>query len=195
MINKIKLNKENAFIIILAGILCMVIVWPEPNDSAKQTDSEQFAGSTMINDRNDFNTTEQTLVVYIENQEKRLTDILSQMEGVGDVQVMIRASASKEYVVEKDVTLSNNSILETDSEGGTRQSNETNRSELSIYTKDSSGKDIPWVIKEMEPEIEGVLVAAVGGDQEQVAQEITQAVQVLFDIPVHKIKVVKMKGK
>ena len=117
MINKIKLNKENAFIIILAGILCMVIVWPEPNDSAKQTDSEQFAGSTMINDRNDFNTTEQTLVVYIENQEKRLTDILSQMEGVGDVQVMIRASASKEYVVEKDVTLSNNSILETDSEG------------------------------------------------------------------------------
>lgn len=195
MINKIKLNKENAFIIILAGILCMVIVWPEPNDSAKQTDSEQFAGSTMINDRNDFNTTEQTLIVYIENQEKRLTDILSQMEGVGDVQVMIRASASKEYVVEKDVTLSNNSILETDSEGGTRQSNETNRSELSIYTKDSSGKDIPWVIKEMEPEIEGVLVAAVGGDQEQVAQEITQAVQVLFDIPVHKIKVVKMKGK
>ena len=195
MINKIKLNKENAFIIILVGILCMVIVWPEPNDSAKQTDSEQFAGSTMINDRNDFNITEQTLIVYIENQEKRLTDILSQMEGVGDVQVMIRASASKEYVVEKDVTLSNNSILETDSEGGTRQSNETNRSELSIYTKDSSGKDIPWVIKEMEPEIEGVLVAAVGGDQEQVAQEITQAVQVLFDIPVHKIKVVKMKGK
>jgi len=195
MRNKIKLNKENAFIIILAGILCMVIVWPESNNSTKQIDSEQFDGNSMTSNRNDRDITENTLNVYIENQEKRLTDILSQMEGVGEVQVMIRASASKEYVVEKDVTLSNNSILETDSEGGTRQSNETNRSELSIYTKDSSGKDIPWVIKEMEPEIEGVLVAAVGGDQEQVAQEITQAVQVLFDIPVHKIKVVKMKGK
>lgn len=195
MKNKIKLNKENAFIIILAGILCLVVVWPESKKSTDQIDSEQFSGNSMINNTNAIAGTENVLNFYIENQEKRLTDILRQMEGVGDVQVMIRASASKEYVVEKDVTLSTNSIMETDSEGGTRQSNETNRSELSIYTKDSSGKDIPWVIKEMEPEIEGVLVAAVGGDQEQVAQEITQAVQVLFDIPVHKIKVVKMKGK
>ena len=51
------------------------------------------------------------------------------------------------------------------------------------------------MIKEMEPEIEGVLVAAEGGDNENVANEITQAVQVLFNIPVHKIKVVKMKGE
>ena len=51
------------------------------------------------------------------------------------------------------------------------------------------------IVKEMEPEIEGVLIAAQGGDQNQVAGEITQAVQVLFDIPVHKIKVVKMKDQ
>ena len=38
-------------------------------------------------------------------------------------------------------------------------------------------------------------MAAEGGGNEAVAGEITQAVQVLFNIPVHKIKVVKMKGE
>ena len=91
------------------------------------------------------------------------------------------------------ITATNSTVLETDSQGGTRQSQDSQKSETSLYTKDSSGNDVPWVIKELEPEIEGVLVAASGGDQEQVVREITQAVQVLFDIPVHKIKVVKMK--
>ncbi len=38
-------------------------------------------------------------------------------------------------------------------------------------------------------------MAAEGGGDETIANEITQAVQVLFDIPIHKIKVVKMKGE
>lgn len=138
---------------------------------------------------------ETALNLYVENQEQRLKSILEQMDGVGKIQVMIRAKASKEYVVEKDLTTNTSTVNETDAQGGTRQSNEASKSESSLYTKDGSGNDVPWVIKEMEPEIEGVLVAAEGGDNENVANEITQAVQVLFNIPVHKIKVVKMKGE
>ena len=134
-----------------------------------------------------------TLNVYIQNQEERLERILEQIDGAGRVEVMIRAEASKEYVVEKDITNSESSVTETDSEGGTRQNFGLERRESSVFTKDTSGNDIPWVIKELEPTIEGVLVAVQGADQESVASEITQAVQVLFDIPVHKIKVVKMK--
>ena len=93
------------------------------------------------------------------------------------------------------MTTGSSTIIETDAQGSTRQNNEASRSEVSVYTKDDTGQDIPWVIKEIEPEIEGVLVAAEGGADEVVAGEITQAVQVLFDIPVHKIKVVKMKNE
>ena len=124
-----------------------------------------------------------------------MKNILSRIDGVGETAVMIRASASKEYVVEKDVTTGSSTMIETDAQGNTRQNNEASRSEVSVYTKDDNGQDIPWVIKEIEPEIEGVLVAAEGGADEVVAGEITQAVQVLFDIPVHKIKVVKMKNE
>lgn len=186
-----KMNKENACILILAGVLCMVSVWPTSNK-----EKETLEENTMFWEENmseEVVDASSTLNVYIQNQEERLERILEQIDGAGRVEVMIRAEASKEYVVEKDITNSESSVTETDSEGGTRQNFGLERSESSVFTKDTSGNDVPWVIKELEPTIEGVLVAVQGADQESVASEITQAVQVLFDIPVHKIKVVKMK--
>ena len=194
-----KWNKESAFIIILAGILCLVVVWPASGSSTTDSvrDVGSSSGNTGISNGGNASTdsAQAALNLYVENQEERLKNILEQMDGVGKIQVMIRAKASKEYVVEKDLTTSTNTVSETDSQGGTRQSSEASKSETSLYTKDGSGNDIPWVIKEMEPEIEGVVVAAEGGGNEQIANEITQAVQVLFNIPIHKIKVVKMKGE
>ena len=50
------------------------------------------------------------------------------------------------------------------------------------------------MIKELEPEIEGVVVVTQGGDDLLVVNEITESVSVLFNLPVHKIKVVKMES-
>lgn len=194
MKKKFKMSKENALILVLAGILCLVVVWPSEK-SSEASDRQQKMTSSSETTLTGTTSEEAALNMYIENQEERLKTILKQVDGVGDVRVMIRASASKAYVVEKDTTTAHSQVLETDAEGGTRKNTEASRSEASIYTKDSSGNDIPLVIQEIAPEIEGVLVAAQGGDNEQVKSEITQAVQVLFDIPVHKIKVVKMKGE
>lgn len=197
-VKNLKWNKESALIIVLAGILCIVVVWPTSGNSLKTGGSGQsFGGGTDSLDSGQISSdsVETALNLYVENQEERLKSILEQMDGVGKIQVMIRAKASKEYVVEKDLTTNTNTVHETDAQGGTRQSNEMSKSESALYTKDGSGNDVPWVIKELEPEIEGVVVAAEGGGNENIASEITQAVQVLFDIPIHKIKVVKMKGE
>lgn len=194
MNKKWKLNKENAMIIILAGILCLVVIWPT---SEQDSENSSDGGISSMLERTTVSSetiSETALNIYVENQEQRLKNILEQMDGVGDVRVMIRAKASKEYVVEKDLTTDSSIVNETDAQGGKRQSNDTSRTESSLYTKDMNGNDIPWVIKELEPEIEGVVIAAEGGGSEKIAGEITQAVQVLFDIPVHKIKVVKMKS-
>ncbi len=199
-IKNLKWNKESALIIVLAGILCLVIVWPASGNSSRSGGlSQSFGGGTSSDaseaGKNSTDSSEAALNLYVEYQEERLKSILEQMDGVGKIQVMIRAKASKEYVVEKDLTTSSSTVNETDAQGGTRQSSEAGKSESSLYTKDGSGNDVPWVIKELEPEIEGVVVAAEGGGNENVASEITQAVQVLFNIPIHKIKVVKMKGE
>ncbi len=192
MKEKLKINKENACILILVGILCLVVVWPTTNNKS-ETEDKNDRSYVEAGDSLTAAAENDSLNLYIQNQEIRLKNILSQIDGAGDVQVMIRASASKTYVVEKDKTTSSSTVYETDSEGGTRKSEEKQLAESSLYTKDNYGNDIPWIVKEMEPEIEGVLIAAHGAEHERVSREITQAVQVLFDIPVHKIKVVKLK--
>ena len=198
-LKNLKLNKESALIVVLAGILCLVVVWPISGKSSG-TDSSNgtlsgSSSSVSSSGRISEDTAQAALELYVENQEQRLKDILEQIDGVGKSEVMIRAKASKEYVVEKDISTGSSTVSETDAQGGSRQSSDITKDESSLYTKDSNGNDVPWVIKEMEPEIEGVLVAAEGGGNEAVAGEITQAVQVLFNIPVHKIKVVKLKGE
>ena len=197
-LKNLKLNKESALIVVLAGILCLVVVWPISGKSSG-TDSSNgtlsgSSSSVSSSGRISEDTAQAALELYVENQEQRLKDILEQIDGVGKSEVMIRAKASKEYVVEKDISTGSSTVSETDAQGGSRQSSDITKDESSLYTKDSNGNDVPWVIKEMEPEIEGVLVAAEGGGNEAVAGEITQAVQVLFNIPVHKIKVVKMES-
>lgn len=109
---------------------------------------------------------------------------------------MITARATREKVVEKDVTQSSARVSESDSNGGTRVTDESSYSETSLYTGSTSGQGSgePYVVKELVPEIEGVVVAAQGAEDEYVIDEITQAVSVLFDLPVHKIKVVKMES-
>ena len=49
----------------------------------------------------------------------------------------------------------------------------------------------PYISKEMTPEIEGVLVIAEGGENAVVIQNITEAIQALFGVEAHKIKIMK----
>ena len=50
----------------------------------------------------------------------------------------------------------------------------------------------PYVSETMEPEVSGVLVVSEGGDDPVTVREVTEAVQALFGIEAHKIKVMKM---
>ena len=102
--------------------------------------------------------------------------------------MMITAKASEEVVVGKDITSGRSVVEETDSSGGSRKTDEENRSESSL----STGSGEPYVVKTLEPEIEGVAVAAQGAGNPEVVREIMNTVSVLYDVPVHKIKVVKM---
>ena len=65
-----KMNKENACILILAGVLCMVSVWPTSNKE-KETleENTMFLEENMSEEVVDASF---TLNVYIQNQEERL---------------------------------------------------------------------------------------------------------------------------
>ena len=58
---------------------------------------------------------------------------------------------------------------------------------------EEDGKKVPYVIKEVEPVVEGVVVVAQGGGNDIIKNQIVEAVSVLFHISSYKVKVLKME--
>ena len=125
--------------------------------------------------------------------EERIEAILGCMEGVGEVQAMVTVLSSKELIVEKDEPVIRNTITETDGSGGSRSTNESNYDYETIYETDAEGNVVPYVIKQIEPKIQGVTVVAQGGGNAMVQKNISDVLEALFHLEAHKIKVVKMK--
>lgn len=215
-VEKIKdflLRKDNLIIIVLTGILMLVIAWPIESEKEKVSSEYKLwdKGKSNIY-QNNKDTVESTLdeevflnegiatdsgifreEYIISNLEERLEEILSSVQGVGRVKVMITLSSSGEKIVEKDIPLERNSIVENDSTGGNRSTNEMYSQEETVYSTNSNGDKVPYVIKENSARVEGVSVVAEGGGDADVQKNISDVIQALFGIEAHKIKVVKMK--
>lgn len=123
--------------------------------------------------------------------EEKTARTLRYVEGVGEVKVMITLKSGAQKIIEKDQQSSSQTTEEADSQGGTRTSNDISSDKTSIYEQNSDGSQSPYVSKELLPEIEGVIVIADGGDNAVVVQNITEAVQALFGVEAHKIKIMK----
>lgn len=105
---------------------------------------------------------------------------------------MVTLEASSERVIEKDVSSESESVQETDSQGGSRSTINSSSSQSTVYEGDGGGTSgTPYITKELTPVVEGVVVIAQGGDDAVAVQNITEAVQALFEIDTHKIKVMK----
>ena len=128
---------------------------------------------------------------YEEYLEKRLANALEYVEGVGRAEVVITLKSSGQKIVEKDQASSSQSTSEEDQNGGIRETQNRSSDNTSVYTQGSDGSQTPYISKEMTPEIEGVLVIADGGDNAVTIQNITEAIQALFGVDAHKIKIMK----
>lgn len=105
-----------------------------------------------------------------------MRSILEKVDGVGDVDVMITLRASKEKVTLKD------NKIEAE-----------RREEETVLIQDENDNTSPYVIREVEPQIEGILIVCAGGDKAAVQREIIDGISALFSVESHKIKVMKSK--
>lgn len=201
-----KLKKENFLVLLLIGVLLLVIGMPSDGEKGKGkgeqsdiTDSESAILNMTEKGKEkknpDIFLEEGFKEAYAEELEMALTDILSAMEGAGRVKVMITLKSSAEAIVEKDMTEQTGGITEVDSEGGSRNTADVLRTGETVFQSGKDGLSIPYVRQVLAPEIEGVLVCAEGGGDESINKNITEAIQALFGIDVHKIKVIKMSSR
>lgn len=181
-----KIGKNQILILFLCGILLMIISIPVKEDTSHDRDSSDAEGESLSETLMTENTE------YTQYLEHELEQMLHQMEDVGDVACMVTLSQSAEQVIEKDMETSNENITESDSQGGTRTTNQSSKSETTIYHDEEKGE--PYIRKEISPKVEGVLVIADGGDNAVVVKNITESIQALFGIESHKIRIVKKGG-
>lgn len=196
-----KMKKDQWLILFLAGVLLLVVAMPTGKSSSKTV--KQQNAQTEIVQTNGTGSGESD---YEKTLETRLAQILEGMEGVGNVQVMITFQDQGESVVEKDVTMrqdagtgssgQNSSGGTTGSAGtsGVEKSGSRESSESTVFSQ-SDGDETPFVNKEILPKMDGVLIVAEGGADASVRKNISEAVEALFRLDAHKIKIVKMKTK
>lgn len=184
---RLKLPQKNQLLVLmLAGILLVVIALPtsdkKPDKGTLEEDNTGEEGAAS-----DIKTEEE----YEHHLERRIAQTLEYVQGVGKAEVMITLRSSGQKIIEKDQKSTSQASKEADSSGGTRTEEDKSWDRTSIYRQDSNGSQSPYVSKELTPEIEGVLVIAQGGDNAVVVQNITEAVQALFGVEAHKIKIMK----
>lgn len=179
IISKISADKKT-LIIVAAGIIGIVIlVMSEFLPGEEKTEKEEeitATGEYSIDNHYE----------YAEMLEKKLTDIISSIEGAGTSKVMITLESSSEAVYAQN----DKTDMESDNENGEKISKENDY----VLIKTDSSKEEALLLKIIQPEVKGVAVVCEGGDSVYVQQKIIETISAVFDINSSKIKVTKLSS-
>ncbi len=185
--NKKKIENIVVFIVILI-ITIIVINMILKDDNKEKTKQTNSIGKTLAQTGEKVIETSSTEY----DLEQRLSEILSKIEGVGNVKVLITyaQSSEKNYMYNEDSTTSDTE--EKDSGGGNRKISQTSTKKEVIY-EEIDGKKVPITQSTIMPKIEGAVILASGANNSEVKIKITQAVEAATGLATHKIQVFEMK--
>ena len=188
--NKKKIENLVFFVVILIVTIVIInIIWNGDKDNSKdkgvQNDtSKQLASSNTSSLQVSSNTTNEL--------EMKLEDILSKIQGVGEVNVFINYSESSEIIPMYNESTQTSNTEETDTSGGTRTIEETDSQKEIIY-EENDGEKTVITQKVIEPQIEGAIITAKGAGNAEVKTSIIQAVEAVTGLATHKIQVFEME--
>ena len=145
----------------LAGIFMLTMSELLPR---KSTESEKKETVSDISDS------------YEADLEKRLTSIVSSINGAGRTQVMVTLASGDENVY------------------AVREKSSDRSREREYIVIDDGSSESGLLLKVVEPEIRGVAVVCEGADSANVRQEIVSAVSAVLGISSNRISIAKIKA-
>ncbi|KAB3527573.1 stage III sporulation protein AG [Alkaliphilus serpentinus] len=171
----------NLLVVITAGILLLIFFSDFGASSRTQNNSNrQYNDEILVN--SEGQKTDEEIV------EGRLKRILQEIKGAGEVEVMITFEIGSEMVAAMNTVTSTDKTEEKDANGGTRVVTSESTTGNIATINDSSGNK-PLVIKEIMPQIKGVIVVAEGADDIQVKSMLYEAVKTVLQVPGHKVQI------
>lgn len=149
-------------LVVLVGVL--LLVWPTG-------EREPAAPASAEAERDIF---------QVEQMERKLEKALSQVEGAGDVTVVLTLQGGPRRVLAQDGSAT---------EEGERSSRETS----TILLSKGSGQQEPAVLQELAPVYQGALVVSQGGEDPRIKLALCQAVSALTGLRSDQISICKGK--
>ena len=187
--NKRKIeNLVFLIVLLIITVVAINLIWNgNKNETNEQTNntSKQLAMTSNQTQSNQIQGMSEN------DLETKLEEILSRIQGVGEVKVLLNYSESSEVVAMYNETSKTSNTEETDTSGGTRKIQETDTQKDIIYQEDN-GEKTPITQKIVKPKIEGAIITAKGANQVDVKTNIIQAVEAVTGLATHKIQVFEM---
>ena len=151
------------YVLLVALVGAALLVWP--------------AGGPEAETRTE---TEREDLFQVDQMERKLEKALSQVEGVGEVTVVLTLQGGPRQVLAQDGN-------------ATEESGRTSRETSTILLSKGSGQQEPAVLQELGPVYQGALVVCTGGEEPQVKLALYEAVSALTGLRADKISICKGK--
>lgn len=186
---------ENLVVLVIILIITVIVInliWNGDNGEEKKPTSDPNKKlATTIEEGIAEETVQASSSLYKIDTE--LEEILSKIEGVGEVNVMITYSQTSQTIPLYNEDRTTKDTEETDKSGGTRKITESD-SKKDIIFKESDGEKQPITQSIISPKIEGAIIAAKGAANVDVKTKIVQAVEAVTGLATHKIQVFEMQS-
>ena len=177
-----KKKTENLVFLLIILVITVIAINTIWEDDEKEINIVNNANKKLA-------TTVEEKTVQSNSLEEKLEYILSNISGVGNVDVLITYNETEEIIPVYNKNNKKSVTNETDSSGGIRTIEETDNSEEVIYQNDEI-----IVQKTISPKIEGAIITATGANNANIKANIIQAVEAATGLATHKIQVFEKKN-
>ena len=170
---KLNLSRKNAVLRVCSFFAIVLLIFSE--FSGAEEKNEDFTVGTGVSSGE-----------YIKTQEEKLEALLENIDGAGEVSVMLTLESCYENVYLKD------SAVKTE-----KKSDDFSKEEQESYitVKSKTNDEQGVIIKVYEPVVKGVAVVAEGGNKTETKIAILETVSAVFNINSANISVEKMKSE
>ncbi len=175
----------NLSIFLIIGIMILIVASTFTGEDKK--DDGTIGSNTTVKPEVQ-NTTNDLINDYASGIEKNLESILSKIKGIGEVHVMVTLADTAERIPAIDTTESKETTKEKDAQGGIREVFKDDRTNK-VVTSSNSGTESLVVIKEVKPEVKGVVVVAEGVGDPVLKEKVYRAVKTVLGVPGNRVEV------
>ena len=159
---------------VICGIALIAISGLEKKETAKQEENINTISKEELSSEGSK-----------EGLEEKLENILSQIEGAGELDVMITYESSEEIQPAFNTNTTTEETKEVDKQGGERTVTTSSENKTMI----TSSSNNPIVIKTNQPKINGVIVVASGAKDPVVKETLYSAVQTALQVQGHQVEI------